>query len=171
MNAYRISSKAGVDFGVYEGDTPEAAFAAMVAEGGDGVDSEGGSTSGSIGDWIIEPVSDAEAFVDEHGDDAADVMDALNAAGFPADQDWANERTTWTLRDGSRIAVSDTEVTVLAAGEVLLDGRPVDMAAARALMDDDLADEIHGTVDNDQSFVDAYSDAHRAKFGADWVFG
>lgn len=58
MNAYRISSKAGVDFGVYEGDTPEAAFAAMVAEGGDGVDSEGGSTSGSIGDWVIDPVVD-----------------------------------------------------------------------------------------------------------------
>ena len=29
-NSYRITSKAGVDFGVYQGATPEEAFAAMV---------------------------------------------------------------------------------------------------------------------------------------------
>lgn len=41
--------------------------------------------------------------------------------------------------------------------------------AARALMDDEIAESIHGTVDNDQDFVAAYSEAHRAKYGVDFV--
>jgi hypothetical protein len=56
MSKFQISSKAGIDFGVYEGKTAEEAFAAMVADGVDGVDSDGNSTAGTIGDWIIEQV-------------------------------------------------------------------------------------------------------------------
>ena len=43
------------------------------------------------------------------------------------------------------------------------------MSAARALMDDDLCDAIHGTVDTDQEFADAYCAAHAAKYGTDFV--
>lgn len=51
---YRITSRAGVDFGVYSGATAEEAFDAMVADGIDGEDSDGGSTAGTMADWIIE---------------------------------------------------------------------------------------------------------------------
>ncbi len=37
---------------------------------------------------------------------------------------------------------------------------------ARNLMDDELCDKIHGTVDTDQEFFDAYVIAHAEKFGA-----
>lgn len=56
MRKFKITSKAGVDFGVYEGATAEEAFAAMVVDGVDGVDTDGNSTAGTIGDWIIEQV-------------------------------------------------------------------------------------------------------------------
>ena len=107
-NSYRITSKAGADFGVYQGATAEEAFAAMVAESGDGVDTDGNSTAGTMADWIIEEVVTVG--------------------------DWTG---------------------------------PVD--AARNLMDDDLAEAIHGTVDAEQEFVDAYMVAHRAKYGSDYT--
>lgn len=47
---YQIESKDGTIFGSYEGETPEEAFAAMVADGmGDT------ETAGTADDWIITP--------------------------------------------------------------------------------------------------------------------
>ena len=43
------------------------------------------------------------------------------------------------------------------------------MDAARSLMDDELCEQIHGTVDTDQEFFDAYVAAHAAKFGQEFV--
>ena len=43
------------------------------------------------------------------------------------------------------------------------------MAVARNLMDDDLCEQIHGTVDTDQEFFDAYVIAHAEKFGEAFV--
>lgn len=54
MAQWQIESKAGVVYGVYEGETPEEAFAAMVDQaGGAGDYTDGGSTAGSLQDWII----------------------------------------------------------------------------------------------------------------------
>ncbi|MBB3193916.1 hypothetical protein [Roseateles terrae] len=55
------------------------------------------------------------------------------------------------------------------ASTVILGGREIQMDAARNLMDDGLCEEIHGTVDNDQDFLDAYLAAHEAKFGTPFV--
>lgn len=52
---------------------------------------------------------------------------------------------------------------------VMLDDRAVSMRAARALMDDELCEQIHGTVSTEQAFLDAYLVAHRAKYGEDFV--
>lgn len=54
---------------------------------------------------------------------------------------------------------------------VVIDGRTVDLDAARMLMDDELCEAIHGTVDTDQEFVDAYLQAHEAKYGETFIFG
>ena len=53
---------------------------------------------------------------------------------------------------------------------VVLDGREVSMAAVRNLMDDELCEAIHGTVDTEQEFLDAYLAAHEAKYGEPFVF-
>lgn len=53
MSLFQIESKAGVVFGVYEGETPEEAFAAMVAEAGGVV---GDEPTGVPSDWIIREV-------------------------------------------------------------------------------------------------------------------
>lgn len=55
---YRISSKAGIVFGEYQGETPEEAFAAMIAEAGDGLDTDGNSSAGTAADWIITEVDE-----------------------------------------------------------------------------------------------------------------
>lgn len=68
----------------------------------------------------------------------------------------------------SRYEVSNAKSSV--AGTVELSGRKIDMAAARALMDDDLCEQIHGTVDSEQEFLDAYLAAHQAKYGSHFVF-
>ena len=52
---------------------------------------------------------------------------------------------------------------------VIINGNQVDMDAARNLMDDELCEQIHGTVDNDQEFADVYVAAHRAKYGEEFV--
>lgn len=53
MRKFQITSKAGADFGVYEGETAEAAFRSMVADG----DGEYGSPEvGTEDDWIITEV-------------------------------------------------------------------------------------------------------------------
>ena len=53
---------------------------------------------------------------------------------------------------------------------VFLNGRAIDMTAARQLMDDELCEVIHGTVETEQEFLDAYLDAHYAKYGEPFVF-
>ena len=52
---------------------------------------------------------------------------------------------------------------------VILNGYPIDMEAARILMDDELCDAIHGTVDTEQEFLDAYLAAHEAKYGEPFI--
>lgn len=59
MQTWKIESKAGVDFGVWPGETAEQAFAAMVAEGGGEV---GEPHVGTAADWFIVP---ADAKVQE----------------------------------------------------------------------------------------------------------
>lgn len=44
-----------------------------------------------------------------------------------------------------------------------------DIKAARALMDDELCEQIHGTVDTEQEFFDAYVEAHAKKYGEEFV--
>lgn len=56
MKKFRITSKAGVVYGVYEGETPEEAFSAMIADGCDGCNVDGRSTAGTVDDWIIREV-------------------------------------------------------------------------------------------------------------------
>ena len=78
MRKFCIQSKAGVICGIYEGDTPEAAFEAMVADVGDGYDVDGSRTAGTVDDWIVveimdvthdivesDPSRDYEEFVDD----------------------------------------------------------------------------------------------------------
>lgn len=54
--------------------------------------------------------------------------------------------------------------------KVILNGKQVDMAAARALMDDELCESIHGTVDSDQEFLDEYLVRHKEKYGEEFQF-
>ena len=53
---------------------------------------------------------------------------------------------------------------------VNFNGREIDLAAARELMDDELCEQIHGTVDTEQEFLDAYINAHLVKFATDFAF-
>lgn len=48
-------------------------------------------------------------------------------------------------------------------------GREYDIRAAAILMDDELREEIHGAVETDQEFIDAYAAAHLAKYGQEFV--
>lgn len=57
MTQYRIGSTAGVDYGTWSGDTPDAAFAAMVADAGGTV---GDPEVGTAADWIIVPADGEE---------------------------------------------------------------------------------------------------------------
>ena len=71
-NTYRIISKTGGNsFGEYVADSPEDAFAAMIAEGGDAEDTDGNSAVGTMADWIIEEVEEWEAWMDGDRDGAA----------------------------------------------------------------------------------------------------
>jgi hypothetical protein len=92
----------------------------------------------------------------ETAQEARDI--AAQDAGYKSEADMVAR-----LGEPSEIVV--TEV----ATDVLLNGKPVDMAAARALMDDELCEQIHGTVETDQEFLDAYMAAHKAKFDEDFV--
>jgi hypothetical protein len=49
-------------------------------------------------------------------------------------------------------------------------GKTIDLDAARVLMDDELCEVIHGTVDTEQEFMDAYAKAHEEKYGVKFVF-
>lgn len=54
--------------------------------------------------------------------------------------------------------------------KITYNGEEIDLAAARQLMDDELCEQIHGTVDTEQEFMDAYVAAHFEKFGSEFVF-
>jgi hypothetical protein len=54
---------------------------------------------------------------------------------------------------------------------VIINGQIVELDVARSLMDDEICEAIHGTVDTEQEFVDAYLVAHERKFGAPFVIG
>jgi hypothetical protein len=49
--------------------------------------------------------------------DVADLMQKLDNAGIPANQDWQNETPTWIFPDDSTIAISGREITVRAAAK------------------------------------------------------
>lgn len=53
--------------------------------------------------------------------------------------------------------------------KIIIKGREFDLDAARNLMDDDLCEAVHGTVETEQEFVDAYLKAHLAKYGEEFV--
>lgn len=53
---------------------------------------------------------------------------------------------------------------------VTYNGKTIDLDAARQLMDDEICEVIHGTVDTEQEFMDAYAKAHEEKYGTEFVF-
>lgn len=53
---------------------------------------------------------------------------------------------------------------------VIFNGREIDFEAARMLMDDEICEAIHGTVENEQDFFNAYLAAHEEKFGQPFTF-
>ena len=53
--------------------------------------------------------------------------------------------------------------------KVMYFGELIDLDAARMLMDDELAREVHATVESDQEFMDEYSISHAARYGVDFV--
>lgn len=57
MSKYKIISRAGVDYGVYEGTTQKDAFISMLRDSGDDA-SYGDSHIGTEIDWIISEVND-----------------------------------------------------------------------------------------------------------------
>lgn len=54
--------------------------------------------------------------------------------------------------------------------KVNYNGEVIDMAAARMLMDDEICEQIHGTVRTEQEFMVAYAEAHEEKFGEEFAF-
>lgn len=48
-------------------------------------------------------------------------------------------------------------------------GKEFDAAAARNLMDDEIAEQIHGTVETEQEFFAAYIKAHAEKYGEEFT--
>jgi anti-CRISPR protein AcrIC5 len=53
--------------------------------------------------------------------------------------------------------------------KITYNGQEFEMDAARQLMDDDICEAIHGTVETDQEFFDAYVKAHEEEFGEEFV--
>lgn len=101
MTKYSIHSKANAFFGAYDGDTPEAALAAMAADAGYKL---GDKSFGTADDWYVRPVQYViEGRTDAHGwslemvwmpgarpfDTEADAMAAIDelvrADGWPRD--------------------------------------------------------------------------------------
>jgi hypothetical protein len=77
--------------------------------------------------------------------------------------------------DHTTVAYEEADATSIAwsrqkRGVVSLFGEDTSLNAMRRLMDDDLCEAIHGTVDNDQDFLDAYLTAHEAKYGEPFCF-
>ena len=67
----------------------------------------------------------------------------------------------------SAVLDSNPEKTMNA---VTYTGKTIDIDAARMLMDDELCEAIHGTVETEQEFMDAYAAAHGEKYGTEFVF-
>lgn len=82
MTAYRITGSAGIDYGTYHGDTPDAAFRAMVTDGGDGVNIDGHSTSGTTDDWYITEVE----YVIEQRVRETGAWEPVPAGGFDSEE-------------------------------------------------------------------------------------
>lgn len=74
MSKFQITSKAGQDFGVYEGATADHAFAAMIEDGGSSDGAEGAAA-----DWTITEVESWEAW--EDGKEGARVLFFVPAHG------------------------------------------------------------------------------------------
>ena len=53
--------------------------------------------------------------------------------------------------------------------QITYNSQEFDSDAARNLMDDELCEAIHGTVDTEQEFMDAYATAHAGKYCVDFV--
>jgi hypothetical protein len=53
---------------------------------------------------------------------------------------------------------------------VTYNGKTIDLDAARMVMDDEICESIHLTVETEQEFMDAYAKAHVAKFGEEFAF-
>jgi len=51
--------------------------------------------------------------------------------------------------------------------KITLNGQTFDMDAVRNLMDDEICEQIHGTVETEQEFVDRYVELHAAKFNGE----
>jgi hypothetical protein len=68
---------------------------------------------------------------------------------------------------GSAVLTSKRRETMNA---VNYSGKTIDLDAARMLMDDKLCEAIHGTVETEQEFMNAYAAAHEAKYGTEFVF-
>ena len=49
-----------------------------------------------------------------------------------------------------------------------INDKPVDITAARVLMDDDICEELHGTTQSDQEFFEKYAAMHLEKYGDDF---
>lgn len=62
MSYYRIESRDGTDFGVFEADTAEEAFGAMVEDAGaiGAVDDDGKPMAGTIDDWHVTEIAAAD---------------------------------------------------------------------------------------------------------------
>lgn len=54
--------------------------------------------------------------------------------------------------------------------DVVYKGKTINMDAVRNLMDDEICETLHGRVETDQEFVDAYAKAHFEKYGQEFVF-
>ncbi len=54
-------------------------------------------------------------------------------------------------------------------GKIIYNDHEFEFDAARNLMDDELCEQIHGTVETEQEFVDAYAKAHADKYGNEFV--
>lgn len=57
MAKFYIESSVGVIAGIYEGETAEAAWEAMVADAGDSYDDDGRRVAGAPEDWIVFEVT------------------------------------------------------------------------------------------------------------------
>lgn len=89
---YRIKSKAGVVFGIYEGDTPEQAAEALAIDAGyDSVAEEaevlGKSPEQLFDDLFIEEVSEIESIIDRAGGQSA--FARLHGIPLRTVQNWA----------------------------------------------------------------------------------